>query len=58
VIDLYKLYSVANANKASDEHITDQSPQGFSASTFYISFQNTDGATATGIFRTRWEERP
>ena len=58
VVDLYKLYSGANANKASGEHITDASPQGFAATTFYISMQNTDGATATGIFRTRWEERP
>jgi hypothetical protein len=58
VLDLYKLYSGANANKASGEHITDASPQGFAATTFYISMQNTDGATATGIFRTRWEERP
>jgi hypothetical protein len=58
VIDLYKLYSGANQNKAVSEHIDDASPQGFAASTFYISMQNTDGATATGIFRTRWEERP
>lgn len=58
VIDLYKIYSGANQNKAISEHIDDASPQGFAASTFYISMQNTDGATATGIFRTRWEERP
>ena len=58
VVDLYKLYSGANANKANGEHITDASPQGFAPTTFYISMQNTDGATATGIFRTRWEERP
>lgn len=58
VVDLYKLYSGANINKAISEHIDDASPQGFPASTFYISMQNTDGATATGIFRTRWEERP
>ena len=58
VIDLYKLYSGANQNKAVSEHIDDASPHGFAATTFYISMQNTDGATATGIFRTRWEERP
>jgi hypothetical protein len=58
VIDLYKLYSGANQNKAISSHIDDALPQGFAASTFYILMQNTDGATATGIFRTRWEERP
>ena len=58
VIDLYKLYSGANKNKAVSEHIDDSLPQGFAPSTFYISMQNTDGATATGLFRTRWEERP
>ena len=58
VIDLYKLYSGTNANKAKSEHVTDASPQGFAPNTFYISMQNTDGATATGVFRTRWEERP
>lgn len=58
VIDLYKLYSGTNQNKAQGEHIDDANPQGFAPTTIYISMQNTDGATATGVFRTRWEERP
>lgn len=58
VYDLLKLYSGANQNKAIQSTASENLPQGFPASTFYISMQNTDGNTATGIFRARWEERP
>ena len=58
VYDLLKLYSGANENKAVATTATEDLPQGFPAGTYYITLQNTDGATATGIFRARWEERP
>jgi hypothetical protein len=58
VYDLLTLYSGANANKAVALSASENLPQGFPAGTYYISLQNTDGATATGIFRARWEERP
>lgn len=58
VYDLLLLYSGANANKASATSATEASPQGFPAGTYYLTLQNTDGNTATGIFRARWEERP
>lgn len=58
VYDLLTMYSGANPNKAVASSATEALPQGFPAGTYYISMQNTDGATATGIFRARWEERP
>ena len=58
VVDLLTLYSGANQNKAIQSSASEDSPQGFSAGTYYIHLINTDGATATGIFRARWEERP
>lgn len=58
VYDLLTLYSGANAQKAVASSASESLPQGFPAGTYYISLQNTDGATATGIFRARWEERP
>lgn len=36
---------------------TESLPVGFPAGTYYIRLVNTDGATATGVFRARWEER-
>lgn len=58
VVDLLIAVSGANANKAVASSATEALPQGFAAGTFYIALTNTDGATATGIFRARWEERP
>lgn len=58
VVDLLTLYSGANQNKAVASSASENSPQGFPAGTYYIHLINTDGATATGIFRARWEERP
>lgn len=58
VVDLLIAVSGDNANKAIATSATEALPQGFAAGTFYIKLINTDGATATGIFRARWEERP
>lgn len=58
VVDLLTLISGANPNKAIASSAKEELPQGFPAGTYYIKLINTDGATATGIFRARWEERP
>lgn len=58
VVDLLTLISGANRNKASAASASENLPQGFSSGTYYIHLINTDGATATGIFRAQWEERP
>lgn len=57
-VDLIHLFSGTPANKAIDTTATEEQPQGFAAGTYYIHLINIDGATATGIFRARWEERP
>ena len=58
VVDLIQTITGTNKNKATPAGTSEESPQGFSAGTFYIRLINTDGATASGIFRARWEERP
>jgi hypothetical protein len=58
VVDLLISISGANQNKSVSSGASEEYPQGFPAGTFYIRLINTDGATATGIFRARWEERP
>ena len=58
VVDLVTAVSGANPNKSVASSASDNLPQGFSAGTYYIKLINTDGATAQGIFRARWEERP
>lgn len=58
VVDLLISISGANRNKSVSSGATEDYPQGFSAGTFYIRLTNTDGATASGVFRARWEERP
>ena len=57
VVDLLTAVSGPNPNKSVASSASENLPQGFSAGTFYIRLINTDGATATGIFRARWEER-
>lgn len=57
VVDLLVSISGANKNKALSSGASEELPQGFAAGTFYIRLINTDGATASGIFRARWEER-
>ena len=58
VVDLLTAVSGANPNKSVASSASENLPQGFAPGTFYIKLINTDGATATGIFRARWEERP
>ena len=58
LVDVLTAFSGANANKSVSSSATEALPQGFAAGTFYIKLINTDGATASGIFRARWEERP
>lgn len=58
IVDLIQTITDINPNKAQPAGASEDSPQGFAPGTFYIRLINTDGATATGIFRARWEERP
>lgn len=58
VVDLLTAISGDNVNKSVSQSASENLPQGFSAGTFYIRLTNTDGNTAQGIFRARWEERP
>ena len=58
LVNVLTAISGANPNKAVASSATDELPDGFAAGTFYIKLINTDGATASGIFRARWEERP
>lgn len=58
LIDVLTLISGDNAKKAVQSSGKEDLPQGFAAGTFYIKLINTDGNTATGIFKTQWEERP
>jgi hypothetical protein len=58
VVDLLTAISGDNAKKAVSQSTAEEYPQGFAAGTFYIRLINTDGNTAKGIFRARWEERP
>jgi hypothetical protein len=57
-IDTNYLISGANANKSTAEAAGQDNPLGFAAGTYYIILENTDGNTATGVFKARWEERP
>lgn len=58
IVDLLIAISGSNANKSISTGASENNPQGFAPGTFYIKLTNTDGNTATGIFRARWEERP
>lgn len=58
LIDLLTAISGDKLQKSTAASTSEELPQGFSAGTFYIKLINTDGATASGIFRARWEERP
>lgn len=58
LVDVIVLNSGNNENKALQSTATENLPLGFPAGTYYIKLINTDGATATGVFRARWEERP
>ena len=58
VYDSFDVISGSNANKATVQQVDENQPIGFSAGTFYIRLHNTDGATAQGFLKLRWEERP
>lgn len=58
VVDLLTAISGDKLQKSTSVTVSETLPLGFAAGTFYIRLTNTDGATATGIFRARWEERP
>lgn len=57
LVDVFEAISGANPNKAVAQSATENSPIGFPAGTYYIKLINTDGATALGILKLRWEER-
>ena len=58
LVDVLTAISGDKLQKSTAVTVTEGLPQGFAAGTFYIKLINTDGATANGIFRARWEERP
>lgn len=58
LVDVLTAVSGANPNKSVASSASEDLPNAFAAGTFYIKLINTDGATASGIFRARWEERP
>lgn len=58
VFDVSHAFSGSNPNKAVSSSASESEPIGFPAGTYFIVLQNTDGATATGVFKARWEERP
>lgn len=60
LVDLLLLKSGDGTSQSKDivSSASEALPQGFAAGTFYIKLINTDGATANGIFKARWEERP
>jgi hypothetical protein len=58
VVDLLTVIAGDKEQKSTPVNVSENLPLGFAAGTFYIRLTNTDGATATGIFRARWEERP
>ena len=58
VIDAFDIVSGSNTNKAIVQQVDENQPLGFSAGTYYIRMHNTDGATAKGFLKLRYEERP
>jgi len=58
VVDALTAIAGDKLQKTTAVSVSEELPLGFAAGTFYIRLINTDGATATGFFRARWEERP
>ncbi len=58
IIDAFDIVSGSNVNKAIVQQVDESQPLGFSAGTYYIRVHNTDGATANGFLKLRYEERP
>lgn len=57
MLNVLQLRSGTPANQAIEQVASNELPFGFPAGTYYIRLVNVDGATATGVFRARWEER-
>lgn len=57
LLDVFESISGANPNKSVSQGVSEDSPVGFPAGTYYIKLINTDGATANGTLKLRWEER-
>jgi len=57
-VDVLTAIAGDKLQKTTAVSVSEELPLGFAAGTFYIRLINTDGATATGFFRARWEERP
>lgn len=58
VVDVIQLIAGSPARQAVASTASEEEPFGFAPATYYIRLINNDGATATGIFRARWEEQP
>ena len=58
VVDVLIAISGDKLQKSTAATASEDYPVGFAAGTYYIRIINTDGATAVGIFRARWEELP
>ena len=58
IVDVVSTIAGDKLQKSTPTNVSEDLPLGFPAGTYYIRLVNTDGTTATGIFRARWEERP
>lgn len=58
IVDVLTVISGDKLQKATAATATEDLPVGFPPGTYYIRIINTDGATASGIFRAHWEELP
>ena len=58
VVDAFDIVSGSNINKAIVQQVDENQPLGFSAGNYYLRLHNTDGATAKGFLKLRYEERP
>lgn len=58
VVDAFDVVSGSNVNKAIVQQVDENQPLGFSAGNYYLRLHNTDGATANGFLKLRYEERP
>lgn len=58
LLNVLQLRAGAPVTQAQEFVVNSENPAGFAPGTYYIHLKNVDGATATGVFRARWEERP
>lgn len=57
-LNILQLRAGSPATQAMEQTASNDLPYGFPAGIYYIKLINVDGATADGVFRARWEERP